>query len=218
MARFPFAKAASLRLRTLAAAGSLAAAGLSIGGCIPPEMGQTEQPPDLYISDQVVVSRDLSFAAGSTALTPTADAQIDALLRQTDPGRVSRVTVIGYGPLGRSRANGVARALRHGGIDSVDVAQVAGAEDTVTVAMSSVVALPTSCLVRSDMRPVDGYPYLPPARCANDYNLARMVADPDDLDRGRAPGPASGAVYGDAVQRYRTGAILEFEEIGTSGE
>jgi hypothetical protein len=98
------------------------------------------------------------------------------------------------------------------------VAEVHGDGDRVTVAVARTVHLPTACLMPSQMRPIDGFPYLPPASCANEYNLAGMVADPADLERGRTLGPAEGRVFGDAVRRHRTGAILPFETQGTGSE
>lgn len=41
--------------------------------------------------------------------------------------------------------------------------------------------------------------------CATAANLARMVADPADLARGRDPGPADGDYGGVSIQNYRKG-------------
>jgi type IV pilus biogenesis protein CpaD/CtpE len=59
-------------------------------------------------------------------------------------------------------------------------------------------------------RPADFLPGRPAAAppadgCWNDANLARMVADPGDLARGRPLGPASGAREALAVEAYRRG-------------
>lgn len=43
--------------------------------------------------------------------------------------------------------------------------------------------------------------------CATATNLARMVADPADLVRGRALGPADGVREADAYRRYREGDV-----------
>ena len=213
MAQHLIGTASTRRPRT--AAGIIVAVGLLMGGCgVPPEMGQTERPASFFVSDEFVVARDLSFIAGSTAMTPTAEAQLDAFLRDIDPGSRDRVTVIGHGPLGLSRATGVARALRDSGVSHAEVAQVAGQAEQVTIAVARTVHLPTSCLAQATMRTSDGFPFLPPASCANDYNLARMVADPADLDRGRRLGPAEGGVAADAVRRYREGAVLEVDIAG----
>jgi type IV pilus biogenesis protein CpaD/CtpE len=58
-----------------------------------------------------------------------------------------------------------------------------------------------------------------PARfgCANRANLAAMVADPADLDRGRALAPAQGDAAIAAVQRYRKGQVTPLPASGTDG-
>lgn len=217
MARRAFDTASTRRRRSPALFGTAAAA-LLLAGCVPPEMGQTQRPPNFFVSDEIVATRDIAFAGGSTALTPVAEAQLETFLEEINPRESDRVTVIGYGTLGATRANGVAGALRQAGVSGVELARVEGTADEVTVAVARTVHLPSACLRESNLRPVDGYPYLPPASCANEYNLARMVANPDDLHRGRRLGPAEGGTAANAVRRYREGAILEFDIEGTSGE
>ena len=215
------------RTRTMAAhparlvvlVGSVLAGGLLLAGCgIPPEMGQTDRPPNFFVADELVVTRDLAFMSGSAALTPTAAAQLDQFLRELVPSARDRITVIGHGPLGLSRAGGVARELRAVGLSQAEVAEVAGSADHVTVAVARTVHLPTACLTESYLRPVTGFPYLPPASCANEYNLARMIADPADLTRGRSPGPAAGGVAAEAVRRYRDGEVIAPPTEGSGGE
>ena len=48
--------------------------------------------------------------------------------------------------------------------------------------------------------------------CANQSNLARMVADPRDLVRGRRLGPADGVREAEAVVRYRTDNVKELNQ------
>lgn len=45
----------------------------------------------------------------------------------------------------------------------------------------------------------------PSEGCWNAYNLARMVADPKDLEQGRPLGPADGARQAAAVEAYERG-------------
>lgn len=44
---------------------------------------------------------------------------------------------------------------------------------------------------------------------ANDANLRAMIADPDDLQHGRADIRADGQVVAAAITRYRTGHVKE---------
>jgi hypothetical protein len=56
-------------------------------------------------------------------------------------------------------------------------------------------------------------PYL---GCTVDFNLRAMVANPDDLEHGRALGPADGDVQSRAVEAYRQGKIKPFQGAGTT--
>ena len=50
--------------------------------------------------------------------------------------------------------------------------------------------------------------------CATRTNLGLMIADPRDLERGRALGPADGVREADAIDRYRKGEVKELNEEG----
>lgn len=54
--------------------------------------------------------------------------------------------------------------------------------------------------------------------CSNRENLAAMVADPKDLEQGRALAPADGAHAAAAIDRYRTDKVKPFpSETATGG-
>lgn len=48
--------------------------------------------------------------------------------------------------------------------------------------------------------------------CAVQTNLGLMIAEPRDLQRGRALGPADGTREAEAIVRYRTGELKELQE------
>jgi pilus assembly protein CpaD len=48
--------------------------------------------------------------------------------------------------------------------------------------------------------------------CATQTNLGLMIADPEDLVRGRKLGPASGIHAAESIVRYRTGEVIELQE------
>lgn len=54
-----------------------------------------------------------------------------------------------------------------------------------------------------------------PLGCVNRANLRAMVADPNDLDQGRALEPASGAQEARAIEAYKKGAV---KKLSTSSE
>ena len=53
--------------------------------------------------------------------------------------------------------------------------------------------------------------------CWNEANLARMVADPRDLTRGRGLGPADGSREALAVEKYRRGQVKPLEGQDSTG-
>lgn len=52
--------------------------------------------------------------------------------------------------------------------------------------------------------------------CATQRNLAAMLADPDDLDRPREPGPPTGDAAISAIRRHSAGAVGGLPQEGTS--
>lgn len=48
--------------------------------------------------------------------------------------------------------------------------------------------------------------------CAVNANLGLMIADPRDLERGRALGPADGVHAAESIVRYRSGKVTELKE------
>ena len=48
--------------------------------------------------------------------------------------------------------------------------------------------------------------------CATQTNLGLMVAEPKDLVRGRALGPADGVQQAEGIVRYRTGKVVDLKE------
>jgi pilus biogenesis lipoprotein CpaD len=49
--------------------------------------------------------------------------------------------------------------------------------------------------------------------CATQTNLGLMVAEPKDLVRGRTLAPADGVHQAEGVVRYRTGKVVELQEV-----
>lgn len=53
--------------------------------------------------------------------------------------------------------------------------------------------------------------------CSTTANLGAMVANPQDLARGRTPGPAEAEPAAAAVKRYRSGEITPLIDVSTEG-
>lgn len=100
---------------------------------------------------------------------------------------------------------------------SVSVA--AGMDDGKGLRMTLIrtVATPPACADWSDP-PTHDYSNLPPANwgCANQSNLARMVADPNDLAGGRGTAPLSTEKLTVLIDAYRRDAIVITEYKVTS--
>ncbi|HET7314020.1 CpaD family pilus assembly lipoprotein [Salinisphaera sp.] len=89
-----------------------------------------------------------------------------------------------------------------GGYQVVSLANGTEGQDTAGASSAMAVA-PSRCMQKAP----DDSSLLPPG-CANDLNLARMVARPSDLIRGRTPGPARAA----PVARAARAAIAQSQQ------
>ena len=185
-------------------AGAIAIA-LAVSACVPQSMGRIDEPTTPFVTDQVQLSHDVAFLPGATDLSPADNAGLDRFLMQVLPEPGDRVDVVAHGSLGFLRASSVQSALSAYGIESRRIDMGTSPRDVVTVSVTRTVYLPTSCVTprRTIYDYAGGTSVLPSPRCSNDLNLARMVADPEDLVRGRPIGPAEGNYNRQPVRTYR---------------
>ncbi len=173
------------------------------------------------------LSYRLELGRGQTALTR---AQIDGLNRflaangEADGDHIEIRTATLAGP-GRNAA--IADALRDsflaGGYvpSRVEIIEAPGYGDTVEVAIQRYAVVLPDCshdiernegIMEWSDEPVD----IRKLGCSNEYNFGLMLADPRDLDGGRALGKAAGYREVGAVQRYRTDKVKELKSLSTT--
>lgn len=183
--------------------------------CVPYERGRTTLPTNEFLADPVRVSHDVVFASGATAISPAQSSQIRSFLAQVGVQPGDELVVAGHGPLGFLRADGVQAELAEFGVASRRVDMSTSPRDVVTLSLTRTVYLPTSCIQgnRTLYDRSGGVSLLPLPRCSNDLNLARMIADPEDLTTGRELGPAEGVYTLPAIEGYRRGTATEDAEL-----
>jgi pilus assembly protein CpaD len=167
--------------------------------------------------ERVYYQHDVSFAPGSSVLSPTEAGELDAFVRKTALSSGDRVYVVEptvAGPVGRERANTVTSRLLLGGI-RVDraAARVYGPmvePDTVALVVERTAIRLPACPNWTD-RPNQDFDNQPGSNwgCATAINFGMQIADPNDLVAGRDPGAADGTVMARSVRRYRLGETKE---------
>ncbi|NNG05169.1 MAG: hypothetical protein HKM95_13880 [Inquilinus sp.] len=159
---------------------------------------------DAYITETVRVNHDMVFLPGSASLDPIARAGLRSFVSQLGVETSDDITVVASGPFALARENEVAAELADLGISSVRMAEGNVGFDQVTVSLTRTNYLPTNCL-DSGVEHVNPGVMQMPAGCSTGLNLARMVANPDDLLVGRPAGSTDGVTAARAVNRYRAG-------------
>lgn len=156
--------------------------------------------------DRVRVSHVMRFAPGSANAAPGELGRLQAFLDAVQPRPVDRIALAATTPAAAARLAVLQRVLAARGITAGVTEPVAAGGDLAVLSVERAVVVPIGCLTDGGQMPPDGG-VLPGFGCANSLNLARMVADPADLERGRPAGPADGAAAVLAIERYRAGQI-----------
>lgn len=179
------------------------------------------------------------FATDSAVLSPSERQRLLAFLREVGPERRGVIRVAGHADerhtdaynlaLSARRAGSVAAFLSDHGLDGATIEQTAFGERFPAVPESTPeawrqnrrveiaaegyeVVLPDCPRWGDPGRPdFDNRP-LANLGCATATNLGLMVADPRDLVRGRALGPADGTREAEAVVRYRQDKVKQLTE------
>lgn len=161
---------------------------------------------------------DVAFAPGSAELSGAESRRLDDFIVRQQVGYGDTVEIQmprDDGRLAARRAAAVTERLARGGIGAERSAVAAPNGIRVTVGRS--VAIPPAC---PDWRKAahDGDPSNTPTSnlgCANMRNLGLMIADPNDLIVGRAPGDGAAEPLAAGVQRYRTGKVTPLNDSQT---
>lgn len=170
---------------------------------------------DDYIVETVRVNHDIVFLPGSASLDPIARAGLRSFVSQIGVSASDDVTVVASGPFALARENEIAAELADIGIESVRMAEGNVGFDQVTVSLTRTNYLPTDCLGGSVEYLNPGVMQMPHG-CATGLNLARMVANPNDLVVGQPAGPTDGVTVSRAVNRYRSGETEDLRREATN--
>ncbi|NIE73204.1 pilus assembly protein CpaD [Pantoea sp. Ap-967] len=171
--------------------------------------------PAIQAVPSALVAQLKTTAAGGLDQASLAD--LNTLLARQ--GRLSQqtLTLRPATPGGEQVATRLAQVLRQLGVRQVIVAptQLQRSGDTdLQVVSEAVVAQVPDCLIR-DPNGVTVKPFtaIGSLGCANRANIARMVADPRDLNRAQALDGGDGIAATNAVDRYQRHETVELLDI-----
>ena len=170
--------------------------------------------------DWVELQHEVLFEPGSGSLTTAEKKRLREFLVRIQYGYGDRLFVsAGDFSYADTRRKAVNEALAGMGFRKVSQLKDNGKSSAVTVIVGRYVVTAPNC---PDWRkPSDadrGNTPLSNHGCATVSNLGAMVANPEDLLRGRAMGPADGDSSALAIERYKTDKIKPLEIENTSKE
>lgn len=173
-------------------------------------------------ADRAVALVALRYAPGQTAPSFEDAARIEALAREArEAGAPITVAAGGSGGFTDQNRLGHVRSIveRHGAAlrSSMVSSGVAGVPDTIVLQLERYVARDLNCPDWSKTPGYDGK-NTPHSNlgCATSMNIQTMVANPRDLEIGRDPGPSSGKLGADAVDRLYRDRVKAPSAVGTS--
>lgn len=196
------------------------------------EIGWT--PPRVAAEPQVEATEfrhEVLFTPGGSMLSAASEASLRQFVMQVATARDDQIFVLaspaqlgdpaGQGLLSQRRQAAVIRSLAGLGITSR--AALVGSEAlepqaVAVIVRRTVVSLPAcpdwteELGANADNRPLRGW------SCATAVNFGMMVADPNDLIRGRDPGNADGEYLARSVEQYRKGRTRDLIRDAASGD
>lgn len=168
--------------------------------------------------EAIVFEQRVVFGAETALLDRTGRQALDRLISEADPapGSLIRLSVAGtleggatYDRVTLQRLESVRMALANRGYESAladdTVARVAALQDDeIGLTVTKMVAVLPDCDQPQPLEP-DPPSFEAGFGCSTAYNLAVMIADPNDLARGRELDPADAERASLSILRYRIG-------------
>ncbi len=183
----------------------------------------THNKPKEPRADRAVALLAVRYAPGQTAPSTEDAARIEALARQArDAGEPITLAAGGFGSVADQQRLAYVRGLvqRHGAtLQSASASTgMVGVNDTIVLQVERYVARDLNCPDWSKSPGYDGK-NTPHSNlgCATSLNIQSMIANPKDLEVGRDPGPSSGKLGADAVDRLYRDRVKALTVVGTSG-
>ena len=188
---------------------------------------QSEAFPESDV-ETINVEHTVTFETGAAKLSKSALNQLDAFLEQTRRSYTTNADIlvardIRPHSLTARRVRAIAKTLTEKGLKpklrETPAAAGAGA-NTITVVVQRAMVLTPDCAPAPIKYPLPTKNQAPERRlgCANTNNLAHMLADPRDLQRGRTLTPGDGEKLGLGIRRYRTDKVKEIDNESTKNQ
>lgn len=214
------------RLTTL----SVVLAGLALGGCHIEEI--QNNPIDVVNShsfdvanwrqrprtidnqvEEITLVHTINFTSGDSELSEVELSELLKFLQESGVHDGARIEIDGprdqggyHDPLTAARMSAIEAELSSIGlrsqVPSRPITSLAKPEEAIAVTVSRAMVILPDCNT-----PQPEFALRPRAKfsCSNAAALGMMIADPLDLERGRATGPADGQASSVSIQRYRAG-------------
>ncbi|MBK0000503.1 MULTISPECIES: CpaD family pilus assembly lipoprotein [Erwiniaceae] len=162
---------------------------------------------------------NLQVDRNGQGLTPESLAAVNQLLKQQGRLEKQTLTLTPWTPRGEQLANRLANALQNAGADKRHVRVMgrvpsAGRGGDLQLQSQALAVTNTRCQINDPnllmVKPYEAVGYL---GCANQSNLAQMVADPRDLIQARSLDDADGVVIVNSIERYQQNEVKDLIDI-----
>ena len=200
-------------------------------GCDKHERRDIERPWKTEVK-KTSVHDDIVFRSGSSKITSSEISKLKGLVVRTKPSEPTYARILApqvkHRTLQEQRIGTVSRCLEKMGVPKQNIEVVhldqpseGEGERTLNTILDQYAAIPPQCpgwdQVMNGQIPPEGEMNF---GCATEVNLAKMVANARDLEKGRGMEPADGQYNAGAINRYRSDKIkdLRRELIGVMGK
>lgn len=152
-------------------------------------------------------------------LTPASLAVVNQLLKQQGRLEKQTLTLTPWTVRGEQMASRLATALQNAGADKRRIrvmsrVPAAGRVGDLQLQSQALAVSNTRCQVNNpDLLMVKPYEAVGYLGCANQSNLAQMVADPRDLIQARSLDDADGVVIVNSIERYQQNEVKDLIDI-----
>jgi len=180
-------------------------------------------------SEAIGVEHFVTFDSGAAALDKGALDRLDAFLQQTRQPYTRNADImvsrdIDPRSLTARRVRAVAQILAKKGLTptvrETPAARGNAGTNSVLIVVERIMVLTPDCAPSPNRYPMPVKNQAPQNRlgCSNTNNLAHMLDDPRDLQRGRALTPGDGEMLGLGIRRYRTNKVEEIDTESTKSQ
>jgi len=183
-------------------------------------MGRYDQPnlPAVQVKPSSLAV-NLQVDRNGQGLTPQSLEAVNQLLKQQGRLEKQTLTLTPWTVRGEQMANRLSNALQNAGADKRRIrvmsrVPAAGRSGDLQMQSQALAVTNTRCQVNNpDLLMVKPYEAVGYLGCANQNNLAQMVADPRDLIQARTLDDADGVVIVNSIERYQKNEVKDLIDI-----